>query len=495
MSHGPRTAEAVWAAADLPARRLAGVALNPAAPTDVLLSLLDRGPAVVRTTLCRDRELPAEVVDAVVVHPDHRTRGSLAANPHIEPAQRARLVDDPHWLVRARLADGPRPGARSELPEHTVVRILTTYEAEHLGSLYRQVPRSARWTFPSHPEPKVRAYACTWWQELTAAERSALLSDPDQEVREHARSRHSLLDPEYVERELPDRSCHARTHLLMHGALSRRTVAQVLTAPAGPEDLSMIAGNPSLPLDVLALLARHPNARVRETVAGRPELTAPQRQALATDPDPAVRTRISVHPALTEEERAAIDYRVDSDRDFGPGDLPAWHHDPGQSRRRALSDHPLLRRLAAQDRGLPPDLVERLSRDPDLGVRVLLAQNHPQAPAELLLHSFLDYTGHGRWLLTDRPDFPTEGLAGHAEAADPMLRRLALLDPRIRPEITERLSADPDPTVRADATRHPNLPQHRLTALLDDEELAHEAAANPGLPLAVMRRLVVALDG
>ncbi|MFF2045953.1 hypothetical protein ACFVVX_36585 [Kitasatospora sp. NPDC058170] len=495
MSHRPYTAEEIWQAADLPARRLAGVALNPSAPTGVLLRLLACDSAAVRMTLCRDRDLPREVVDAVLTHPDARTRRFLAANPHVDPAQRARLVEDPHWLVRAWLGAGPGYGhGRSELPEHTVVRMLTTYDQEYLGTLYRQVPRSARWTFPSHPEPKVRAYAFTWWSELTAPEQSALLADPDKEVRERALRMGRDLDPAYVERELPDRPCHARTHLLMHGALSRRVVERVLAAPAGREDLAMIAGNPSLPLDVLALLTRDPDPQVRETAAGRPELTAQQRRELAEDPHPAVRTRISLHPALTEEERAAIDYRVDSDQTFGRSDTPASLYDAAKSRRRALSSHPVLRREAACDPALPPDLVARLSGDPDLGVRVLLAQNHPQAPADLLLRSFLEYTGRERWHLTTRPNFPRTELAGHAEAADPMVRRLTLLDPQAPPATVDRLSADSDPDVRADAARHPRLPPRRLTELLDDGELAHEAAANPALPPPVMHRLVAALD-
>ncbi|MFE2727856.1 hypothetical protein [Kitasatospora sp. NPDC059327] len=496
MSHHPRTAEAIWQDADLPARRLAGVALNPNAGTDVLLRLLACDSAAVRMVLCRDRDLPEEVVNAVVTHPDHRTRSFFGANPHVDPAQRARLVDDAHWLVRAWLAQGPGfPHGRSELPEHTVVRILTTYDNDDLGTLYRQVPKSARWTFPSHPEPKVRAFAFTWWSELTPREQAALLADPDEDVRERALRHDRDLDPEYVERALPDRSCHARTHLLMHGALSHRVVEQVLAAPVGREDLAMIAGNPSLPLDVLALLARDPDPHVRETVAGRTELTAEQRQALATDADPAVRTRISVHPALTEEERSAIDYQVGSDETFGHFDIPASMYDPARSRRHALSGHPLLRRRAASDPGLPPDLVALLSSDSDLGVRVLLAQNHPQAPAELLLDSFLEYTGRERWSLTTRPNFPTEDLAGYAEAADPMVRRLALLSPQTPPGTVDRLSADPDPDVRADAARHPRLSRRRLGELLDDEELAHRAGANPALPASVLNRLVASLAG
>ncbi|WP_237302634.1 hypothetical protein [Streptomyces sp. S063] len=102
------TPEQIWADADLPARRLAGLALNPSAPESVLLRLLLEAPLAVRMVLCRDRALPEAIADAVIQHPDTRTRGFFARNPHADPAQRARLVDDPEWSVRAHLAEGPR---------------------------------------------------------------------------------------------------------------------------------------------------------------------------------------------------------------------------------------------------------------------------------------------------------------------------------------------------------------------------------------------------
>ncbi|MET8727744.1 hypothetical protein ABZV81_11290 [Streptomyces parvus] len=62
--------------------------------------------------------------------------------------------------------------------------------------------------------------------------------------------------------------------------------------------------------------------------------------------------------------------------------------------------------------------------------------------------------------------------------------------PETGPTVVARLTEDPDPAVRAVAARHPNLPQPRLAALLDDEELAHHAAANAALPPDTIRRLL-----
>ncbi|KUN02952.1 hypothetical protein AQI95_25850 [Streptomyces yokosukanensis] len=514
-----RTPEQIWEDADLPARRLAGLALNPSATPEVLLRLLAEGPLAVRMVLCRDRDLPGAVVDAVIAHPDPRTRSFFAVNPHVDPAQRARLVDDPEWLVRAHVAQGPRatePDRPKPLPDAAVVRILTTYEPEHLWSLYRNVSPELMRSLAAHPDAEARRHGVFHWSRMSDDERAALLADPDERVREAARACALHEDPAWVESQLPDRPCHSRTHLLLHSALSRAVVEGVLTAPADEDDTWMIAGNPTLPPDTVVLLAADPDPKVREQIAGRadlgpaerhvlvadpdpdvrgavarhPDLDADERRTLATDPDPRVRLAVSVHPGLSEEERARVDYTVPMDRPFGAHAAPWPPRDPEAVRRDAHSGHPLLRRRAAREHTLAPDLVARLAEDDDLGVRVLLAQNHPDAPAELLLRSFLEYTGPERARLTTRPNFPCAGLAGCADHEDPLVRALAARDPQTPPGTVDRLTRDPDAQVRSGAARHPNLPPARLAELLADAELAHRAAANPALDPAVTRRLL-----
>ncbi|MFB8119321.1 hypothetical protein ACFC51_26090 [Streptomyces sp. NPDC055962] len=489
------TPEDIWADADLPTRRLAGLALNPSVSEDVLLRLLAEGPPAVRMVLCRDRILPDAVVEAVLEHPDTRTRSFFARNPHVDPAQRARLVDDPEWFVRAHLAEAPRlpfGGAHRPLPDETVVHMISTYDDDTLSeSLYRQISPALRRAMPTHPVAKVRALGVGEWSLLTAGTRAALLADPDDGVRGRAERHARLEDPAWVERELPDRSCHARWDLLMHRALSRTVVDGVLTAPVAEEERAAIAGNPSLPADVVVLLATDPDPKVRATVAHRADLGPAERRTLAADPDPGVRLALSVHPGLTDEERAGIDYTIPPDDCFDalPG-RPSVPRDPQDVRRNATSRHPLLRRRATLDEFLPPDLVERLAADDDLGVRVLLAQHHPDPPASLLLRSFLEYEGPGRAHLTSRPGFPTTGLSAFAGHDDPAVRALAARDPDTAPSTVERLTRDPDPAVRAAFARHPHLPQPRLAELLGDGELAHAAAANPALAPEVVHRLV-----
>ncbi|WP_240802818.1 hypothetical protein [Streptomyces sp. A0642] len=493
------TPEEISASAGPAERRLAGVALNPAAPVDVLLRLLAGDSAAVRMVLCRDRVLPGPVVDAVVAHPDRYTRSFFARNPYADPEQRARLVDDPEWLVRAHLAHEPRADdvcMPRPLPDRTVVRIIETYGDESPGELGRQVSTGLRRTMATHPSAKVRRAGINAWDSLAPDVRAALLADPDAGVRDAAaaaRGRHERLrDPDAVREDLPGHVCHARTHLLLYGALAPDVVAAAL-----PHNPWLLAGNDSTPPETVALLAAHPDPEVRIHVAQRPGLGPAERRALAVDPDPQVRLALSVHPALSEAERAAIDYAVEQEESYhhAPVYDPAFLPGPEETRRLALSAHPLLRRRAAALPHLPAGLVARLADDTDLGVRVLLGQNHPDAPAALLLRCFLEYTGITRWHLTGHRNFPRAGLARFAGDEDPGVRRLALLDPGLPPGTADRLTRDADPQVRADAARHPRLPQPRLAALLDDPALAPRAAANPALPAATMYALMATAKG
>ncbi|MFE2283563.1 hypothetical protein ACFXDJ_05235 [Streptomyces sp. NPDC059443] len=485
--------EKIWNEAGPAERRLAGLAVNPAAPVSLLLRLLAEGPAVARMALCGDRDLPVTVVDKLLTHPDRRARAVFASSPHADPAQRARLVDDPDFIVKGHLADGPASrwvALSRPLPDPTVVHMINTYDGELVWGLYRQISAGLRRAMPTHPDAKVRLWGVGSWQDLSAEVRAALLADPDPDVRASAEQSARYEDPQWNERELPEHSGHTRTHLLMNRPVSRAVVDSVLTTPVGKEERVMLAYNPSLPPDVVVLLAADPDPKVRDRIACRPDLAPAERRALAVDPDPEVRLALSTHPALTESERARIDYEVPEGGDFGPCYQPYPPRDPAAVRRDALSAHPLLRRDAAGDQLLPPDLLDLLIADPDLGVRITLAQNHPDAPAGFLLRSFLEYTGRYRTELLTRPHFPTVGLAAYADHEDPAVRALAARDPELAPDLADRLTRDPDPEVRGALARHPNLPAARIVELLEDGELACHAAANPALDPALMEELV-----
>ncbi|MDM4721559.1 hypothetical protein QTQ03_18910 [Micromonospora sp. WMMA1363] len=265
--------------------------------------------------------------------------------------------------------------------------------------------------------------------------------------------------------------------------------------------LGAMGENPSVPPDVVGTLLRHPAPSVRQGVTGRVDLTGDQLVRLATDPAVEVRTAVSTHPGLTEQQRAGIDIDVTTvpgDGHFGSKDVRCrgipYPDDAApeitDALRWARSANPLLRRRTARNAEIPADIVDILADDPDPGVRVLLAQHHPAASPALLLRCYLEYYCCGRDRLSELPQFPTEGLARFAENPDPGIRRLVALDPHADPEVVDRLSTDLDATVRQAMASSPRLPAPRVTALLNDPELAEAAAANPALTVDHIQQIL-----
>ncbi|MFG2011648.1 hypothetical protein ACGFNF_21535 [Micromonospora sp. NPDC048868] len=486
-----------------------GLAGNPAAPADVLLRLLDDHAEAVPAAFRRRADLPPAVVAGAMRHPSARVRGALAANPHIDPALRLGLLDDPERrvveFVRAdpdlALPDRAFTPSLDRLVEQFRRGIMTPAElrGEVIELAWRD--RRAVRVVATHPEPLVRAAAVGLLggpDEASRDElRQALLHDDVPEVR--AATAHFYAERERAQEpaDLPANG-YAYRGLLSELPLSPALIEYVLAAEDGREGVDAMATNPALPPEVVEALFDHPSADVRRSLAGRDDLTGAQLARLAADPDASVRTAASVHPALTEEERAAIDIDVTT-APFDPRIDLCWHvrgtvsreplPPPAESVRLATSVNPLLRRRAAADPRLPAGFVTALSDDADPGVRALVAHHHPAAPPELLLRVFREQGNRrcDRGGLQALPNFPTAGLARFADDQDPAVRRLVARDPEADPALVDRLTRDPDAAVRQAMAACPRLPVDRIVDLLDDVELAGSTARNPALPVDAMR--------
>jgi hypothetical protein len=450
---------------------LKGLAWNTAAPSGVLLRLLSPQVPSVWFWLCLRAGLPADVVDAIVTHPDSRVRGYFADSWNADPADRARLADDPERKVRIALANGPEPFRMevAPLPDAAYERLLSDPDGEvrDWAVHSRSIPPRVLAGYADHTDPAVRAAVCRVWDELAPAVRDALLADPDAEVRRAAAVSACPDDAARTDELLDTVERRRRDDVLREGRLGRAT-AERLAASEDSGERHAVAVNPSLPPDLVA--------------------------RLATDPEHAVRLAISVRPELTEQERAAIDYEMDPERRPGPvrwvWNLGDENDDHEALRRCATSAHVLLRRSAAANRHLPGDLVARLARDEDYAVRLLTCEYQPSAPPDALLRTVLEWDGYTRSILLDRPQFPRKGLARYADDADPSVRVLALHDPDASPELVERLSRDESTRVRNAAAADPRLAPARIEELLAEPATAQQAAGNPGLPVRAMHRLL-----
>ncbi|MFD3752832.1 hypothetical protein ACFWVT_21880 [Streptomyces cyaneofuscatus] len=441
---------------------------NPAAPADVLLRLLALNDRSITHRLSYHAALPDEVAEALLTHPERWVRHLLADSFTAAPELRARLLDGPASDAMA-VAIGPNPYRiqAPPLPDEAYERLLNheqvnvRYETVNAAS----TPDHVLVPLAGHADPYFRQAACRHvWHLLDDDVRSTLLADPDHAVRTAASLQ--VIDQDEERTEEIVRTQADAWHLgevAERGRLGRALAERLM---ADEVLLARLALNPTLPADLAAGLADHA--------------------------DPAVRLAVSARPELSEDERAAIDWRIDPE-DRLPGLWWVWNarHDPETLRRCATSAHTWLRRTAAICPELPQDCVELLARDADFAVRLLLAEGHPEAPAELLLDLYLHGTHRAVGSLISRPRFPAAGLARRfADAPDPRARALALRDPAATPELVERLSRDPDAGVRRTAAYDPRVPVPRLLELLADPATAMAAAANPVLPPAEMYALL-----
>ncbi|MFF8103262.1 Mucin-2 [Streptomyces sp. NPDC016640] len=441
---------------------LDGVAANPALPAPLLLRLIafDGGGHGPPFQALHRPGLPEPAVAAILAHPVLDARVHLAMSGQAEPEQRARLATDPSLKVRAAVAYGPewthdprtkvRPlpaavcGRLLEDPEPSVRRALL--DSPHLAPPFLA-------SLVRHPDPAARRAALRVWDDLTADGRATLLDDPDPGARRSAALCACPHDAQLTAAMLRDPA--ALPEALRRGLLDRPDAERFL---AEDDHLAELAGNPSLPADLVDRLAVHP--------------------------DDGVRLAVSLRPELTEARRTAIDFVVAPHARGDVDWVAAGIADQDVLHRTATSTHPLLRRAAARSPHLPRGLLRLLARDTDVLVRTHLAVYHPDTPEEVLMSVYARLGGtFSAWMATSHPRFPREGLAArYADHPDGIYRQLAVRDPAAAPDLIERLSHDPDVWTRQAATRDPRLPLPRLLDALALPELASSAGANPALP-------------
>ncbi|MFJ5927440.1 hypothetical protein ACIQF6_33095 [Kitasatospora sp. NPDC092948] len=443
----------------------AGLAANPAAPSEVLVRLLnDTADGAGASWLARRPELPGCVRETALRHPHWWVRAALAERPELEPPVLAVLAADRERRVRRAAASAAH---RVPLPE----QVLAALAGDRDPDTRRRVPGCAGLPeellvyLAQDGSALVRAAAvgAESWARLPARVRTALRADRDPAVR--AAVQRALR----VERPLPvtlagyiAESDPVRRERTAAGAALERALGEWLVLDDDPRIRRAAAGNPQLPTD-LAL-------------------------ALAVDPDAAVRLAVSLRPDLTEQQRSAVDFGTS---DAAPPELP-WvaerQGDPAELLRLARSAHPLVRRAVAALEHLPGEVVALLAKDSEPVVRLALAEHCADAPGELLRSVYAELLGPSSLPALER--FAAPGLAGWAERPEAALRLAALRDPELAPEVLARLAEDPDEAVARAAAGDPRLPLEVLLGLLEPDARPGVAAANPALPAEFMLRLL-----
>ncbi|MFF4041270.1 hypothetical protein [Streptomyces sp. NPDC001816] len=247
----------------------------------MLLRLLRHDDRDVRRFVTQRRDLPLQVVDAILADPDPALRTDFAESANADPAQRARLIDDPSPKVALVLAVGPMPqrGRVEPLPDRAYTRLLE-HPPEHIrheAVASPAVPAHILADLANHTDAFFRRASCRAWDRLPEATREALLQDDDLDVRRAAALSVSHEDTDrtaWPAENLKD--SWRMSEVLQIGRLRRELAEQQV---AGPHPAA-VAANPSPRPDPVRQLAIHPDPHVRVGVSARWELTEPERAAI-----------------------------------------------------------------------------------------------------------------------------------------------------------------------------------------------------------------------
>nr|WP_203615834.1 hypothetical protein [Streptomyces sp. SID13726] len=280
------------------------------------------------------------------------------------------------------------------------------------------------------------------------------------------------------------------------------------------ETVQLALENPATPPDAVVRFADHPSAPVRCRVAVRPGLPPEVWARLAGDPVPCVRACLAGNPAIGEDlmraleadhghdvrHRLAHNPRVPLDAlsrlagavKTGSALLPRIAAaSPAEVEELARSSYPAVRALLAMRRDLPDGIRDALAEDPDVRV-VRSVAPHPGL-SEAQLRGMV--VRHGVQVMSK--------VAANPDAPPGLLEDLATRVPPVRSALREiarhrnatgaaLVACLEDGRARLSAAGHPALGPSVLVGLLADEDdrVVEAAAANPSLPVDVMRELV-----
>ncbi|MER5264651.1 hypothetical protein ABTZ99_21510 [Actinosynnema sp. NPDC002837] len=456
--------EAAWTPTEVTRPFLTrGLAENTGLGFDVVRPLLAGADRQVLMAPAVRRDLPPDAAGTPAGHPDAQVRAELAGSLAARHAW-ARLAEDEDVRVRRALAsNGLRHRRQGDpsLPEPAARELVRDPDVEVRRETASWGPIEAVLHLVDDPSPRVRGALAG--RRLPGATARTLLTDVDPEVRARA------VLPETVPPDL------------------------VNVVPADPLLRSTAAKELPLTAESAAELAADPDPWVREAVVGNPHLPPALLSRLADDPHEDVRAAVMLHPDLPTDVRTRVEASVEPQdyhlaRRLMPDQAPL-------AVRLEHVDSPFVffRRAVVLSSDLPIDAVRRLAADPDHSVRLLLAENHPDVPGDVV--AALIPCGHATWQLIKHPNLTAEALTAFAEGDDDYARAPAASSPRLPLPVLVRLLDHPHHSTRITAALNPALPEPELRRLLsgNDVGLVTAAARNPSIPPALARRLVEAV--
>ncbi|MGW0845123.1 hypothetical protein ACWD26_34295 [Streptomyces sp. NPDC002787] len=439
--------------------RLTAADVDPVAQPYVALALLDEGagspewarllaadPVVEhREKLAACPGLPADVVETLAADPDVRVVAELAlwAGPDVA----ARLAGHPHAEVR-------RAVAANEATPPDVLAALVAGEG---------LPPAGRCLVCDREEPPFTHGPDCARRDCDL--RPGASCDGSHESTAHDMLRAALANPATPAEAVAGFADHPST--LLRWAL---------------------AAHPGLPPEVCVRLAADPTPGIRADLAGNPAVDDCLMRALADDGDPGVRRGLAHNPRVPLDVLAHLAATTRIGGTLLPRIASAT---AAEVEELARSPYAAVRMLLAQRRDLPAGIRDALADDADAKVVKSIAPHAGLSEAQL--RAMVER--HGVQVMA--------GAAANPDATEAFLERVARHQPPVRKALREigrhphatataLLVCLKDERARPLAAGHPALPPQVVADLLTDTDgwVAEAAAANPSLPVTVMRELM-----
>ena len=270
--------------------------------------------------------------------------------------------------------------------------------------------------------------------------------------------------------------------------------------------------NLNCPVDLLKLLAKDKDYRVRSSVAKNLNCPVDLLVLLAKDKNEHVRLRVGQNPncpvslleELTKDDEWQGRYGAVSNPNCPVELLVLLAKDDNEYVRVEVaknSNYPvtLLGELAmngeegcrsvAENPKCPVSLLEALAKDKVEWVRISVAKN-PNCPASLLEELTKD-----EWRIragvADNPNCPVALLILLAEDKDKNVRYSVASNPSCPVILLEAFAKDPDDVIRSRVAGHPGCPANILNELANDWTVRYRLAGNKNLPVEALNKLAL----